>query len=78
MHPHTVTHYLNRAKRKAGIKKKGSIHILRHSLGSDLISQGLSTRAIQDLLRHSKVTKTEIYTQLSKKALQLQLKGKKV
>jgi len=78
LHPHTVTHYLTSAKKKAGIKKKGSIHILRHSLGSDLISQGLSTRSIQDLLRHSKVTTTEIYTQLSKKALQGQLKGKKV
>lgn len=77
-HPVTVTHWLTAAKRKAGIDKKGAIHILRHSLGSDLISQGLDIRYIQELLRHSTITTTQLYTQLSTKSLQEKLFNKTV
>ncbi len=75
-HPVTVTHKFTEAKRRAGINKRGAIHILRHSLGSDLRSQGLDIRDIQDLLRHSSIATTQIYTQLSKQALRKKLKGK--
>ncbi|OVE79241.1 hypothetical protein BVY01_03020 [bacterium I07] len=69
LHPQTVTHYLSKAKKMAGIYKKGSIHILRHSLGKNLRSQNMDIRDIQDTLRHSKITTTELYTQVSKKDL---------
>jgi len=68
-HPDSITHGILKAKKMAGINKKGSIHILRHSLGAELRSQGVDIRDIQDLLRHASISTTQIYTQLSKKAL---------
>lgn len=69
LHMHTITHYLTAARRAAGVNKKGSIHILRHSLGAELRAQGIDIRDIQDILRHTSISTTQIYTQLSKKAL---------
>ncbi len=76
LHPHTLTHMLNDAMKKAGVNKKGAVHILRHSLGAELRSKDVDVRDIQDLLRHSSITTTELYTQLSKKALLEKLQDK--
>lgn len=74
LHPATITHSFKKAMRRAGIKKQGSVHILRHSIGSDLRAQGIDIRDIQDFLRHSSIATTQIYTQLSKKSLHGKLK----
>jgi integrase/recombinase XerD len=41
-------------------------HKLRHQLGYDLTKRGIDIRYIRDILRHSSITSTQIYTQLSK------------
>ena len=58
--------YLN-AKARAGIKKRGGIHSLRHSFATHLLEAGVDIRTIQVLLGHSTITSTVIYLQIARK-----------
>ena len=50
---------------QCGIKKKISVHSLRHCFATHLLEQGLSLRHIQGILGHASSTTTERYTQLT-------------
>jgi integrase/recombinase XerD len=69
MTQHAVQAYFRRKRKEAGLDEKVTPHALRHTYATRLLELGMDIRLIKELLGHSDISTTQIYTKVSEKQL---------